>query len=263
MRNAVTTKRLYDEVTGQFRKLQELEVARETLTHMMVHDLRSPLTGLQAYLDLLGMAIATGAKDEVLEFAREANVIAGQLKELVSQVLDVSRLESGQMPLATEETDLVPLVPVAVASLGPAPADVRVAYDMPGHAVVVTCDRDLVCRVLTNLVGNAYKFTPKGAWCALAWSSEMGVFASPSRTMGLESRQNFGMSYSRNLGNLLWAGPHRSGPRALVSPSVSSRSKRTGEKSAWKPRAPGEPDSGSSCQRFRPAWRRHDVKATR
>jgi len=163
VRNAVTTKRLHDEVTSQFRKLQELEAARDTLTHMIVHDLRSPLTGLQAYLDLLRMAVAAGANDEVLEYAREANAISGQLKDMVSQVLDASRLESGQMPISPEDTDLVQLLPIAAASLGPAPQAVQIVYQLPRHPVVVSCDRDLISRVLVNLVGNAFKFTARNS----------------------------------------------------------------------------------------------------
>jgi len=145
VRNAVTTKRLHDEVTSQFRKLQELEASRDTLTHMVVHDLRSPLTGLQGYLDLLRVAVAAGSNDEVLEFARDAHAIAGQLREMISQVLDVSRLESGDMPLSPGDTDLVELLSAAVASLGPPP---------DGIGIVGT-------RVVANLVGNAFKFAPR------------------------------------------------------------------------------------------------------
>jgi signal transduction histidine kinase len=163
VRNAVTTKRLHDEVSSQFRKLQELESARDTLTHMIVHDLRSPLTGLQAYLDLLRMAVAAGANDEVLEYARDANAMSGRLKDMVSQVLDVSRMESGQMPVTPEDTDLVQLLPEAAASLGPPPPTVRIVYQLPHHPVVVSCDRDLVSRTLVNLVGNAFKFTPRAS----------------------------------------------------------------------------------------------------
>jgi signal transduction histidine kinase len=53
--------------------------------------------------------------------ASEADVIAARLTEMISQVLDMSRLESGQMPFSLKETDLVALLPAAVASLGPPP----------------------------------------------------------------------------------------------------------------------------------------------
>ena len=156
VRNAVTTKRLYDRVAQQFRQLQELEAMRDSVTHMIVHDLRSPLTGLQGYLDLLSM-VADGNR-EVAEYALEAHKIADRLKELVSQVLDVSRLESAQMPLSRTDIDLVQLLPTAVASLGPPPEGISIAYEISGEQVVVACDYDLISRVIINLVGNAFKF---------------------------------------------------------------------------------------------------------
>ena len=156
VRNAVTTKRLYDRVAQQFRQLQELEAVRDSVTHMIVHDLRSPLTGLQGYLDLLSM-VADGNR-EVAEYALEAHKIADRLKELVSQVLDVSRLESAQMPLSRTDIDLVQLLPTAVASLGPPPEGISIAYDISGEQVVVACDYELISRVIINLVGNAFKF---------------------------------------------------------------------------------------------------------
>lgn len=160
VRNAVATKRLHDQVATQLAQLQELETARDTLTHMIVHDLRSPLTGLRGYLELLRM-VANG-NGEIVEYASEADAIAGRLTEMISQVLDVSRLESGQMPLAAKETDLAALLPAAVASLGPPPSEIKVSYDLPGSPVLMTCDPDLISRVVSNLVGNAFKFTPTG-----------------------------------------------------------------------------------------------------
>ena len=175
VRNAATTKRLHDEVTSQFRKLQVLEAARDTLTHMIVHDLRSPLTGLQAYLDLLRVAVAAGSNDEVLEFARDAHALAGDLKEMISQVLDVSRLESGDMPLSPEDTDLVELLPSAVASLGPPPDGIGIVYETAEQPFVVACDRDVVRRVVANLVGNAFRFAPRRGEVRIGLEGSDGV----------------------------------------------------------------------------------------
>lgn len=170
VRNAATTRRLHAQLATQLRQLQELEAARDTLTHMIVHDLRSPLTGLQGYLDLLH-TVADG-NAEVLDYASEAQLIASRLTEMISQVLDVSRLESGQMPLSLGETDLNVLLPAAVASLGPPPSAITVTYDMPQSPVRVICDPDLIGRVVVNLVGNAYKFTPPAGWVSIGLAAE-------------------------------------------------------------------------------------------
>jgi two-component system sensor histidine kinase/response regulator len=156
VRNAVTTKRLYDRIAQQFGQLQVLEAVRDNVIHMIVHDLRSPLTGLQGYLDLLSM-VADGNR-EVADYALEAHKIADRLKELVSQVLDVSRLESAQMPLSRTDIDLVQLLPTAVAVLGPPPDGISLGYEISGEQVRVACDQDLISRVIINLVGNAFKF---------------------------------------------------------------------------------------------------------
>ena len=161
VRNAVTSKQLHDEVTGEFRRLQELEAARDTLTHMIVHDLRSPLTGLQAYLDMLSIGLAAGSTEQALECARDAHAVAGRLQEMISQLLDVNRLESGDMPLSLGDVDLAGLLSSAIASLGPPPNGIDIVYEIAPQPFVVACDRDLVMRVVANLVGNAFKFSPR------------------------------------------------------------------------------------------------------
>jgi two-component system, sensor histidine kinase and response regulator len=165
VRNAAATRHLHDRLATQLRQLQELESARDTLTHMIVHDLRSPLTGLRAYLDLLQMA--ADGNPEVMEYVAEGQKIAGRLTEMISQVLDVSRMESGQMPLSVKETDLSQVLPAAVATLGPPPSGITLEYEIPQKPVSIHCDPDLIGRVVVNLVGNAFKFTPRGGQVTL------------------------------------------------------------------------------------------------
>lgn len=160
VRNAAGVKRLHDQVASHLRHLQELEAARDTLTHMIVHDLRSPLTGLQGYLDLIGM-VANG-NHEVAEYASDAQAVVRRLSGMISQVLDVSRLEAGEMPLSLKDTDLTALLPAAVATLGPPPSAIEVVWTLPERTVTLACDPDLITRVVANLVGNAFKFTPAG-----------------------------------------------------------------------------------------------------
>jgi signal transduction histidine kinase len=77
------------------------------------------------------------------------------------------------MPLSLKETDLRTLLPHAVASLGPPPEGITVGFDLPESPVAVTCDPDLISRVVINLVGNAFKFTPPGSQVRVALVSEV------------------------------------------------------------------------------------------
>jgi signal transduction histidine kinase len=62
-----------------------------------------------------------------------------------------------------------------VASLGPAPSGIEVAYELPGSPVMISCDPDLISRVVVNLVGNGFKFTPPGG------KVRVGLAAEPDR----------------------------------------------------------------------------------
>ena len=66
------------------------------------------------------------------------------------------------MPVALSDTDLTSLLPSAVESMGPAPSGIRVLFEMQQTPVQVMCDQNLIARVLVNLVGNAFKFSPPG-----------------------------------------------------------------------------------------------------
>jgi signal transduction histidine kinase len=144
-------------LADQYRRLQELEALRDNLVHMLVHDLRSPLTALRANLDLARMSVETSDAD-LAETLDEARTATTKMTEMVSDVLDVSRLESGQMPLQRTDTDLAALAAEAVALVGA--SEGRVQLEVARPAVHARCDASLIRRVIANLVANAMKFTP-------------------------------------------------------------------------------------------------------
>ncbi|HEY3012328.1 MAG TPA: ATP-binding protein, partial [Gemmatimonadales bacterium] len=65
--------------------------------------------------------------------------------------------------------------PAAVAALGPPPCGINLTYEMPESPVTILCDPDLISRVVVNLVGNAFKFTPSGG------RIRIGLVAEPDR----------------------------------------------------------------------------------
>jgi signal transduction histidine kinase len=140
------------------------ERLRDDMTHAMVHDLRNPLSGISTSLDLLISGV-TGAispsQREILEIAEHS---AQRMMELVNSILDVNRLESGQMPLQCKWVEIGPLAS-DVIQMEKAVARERslcLESDVPVSLPGVWADPALIRRVLQNLVGNAIKFTPPG-----------------------------------------------------------------------------------------------------
>lgn len=144
------------------QQVLDLERQRDDLIHMIVHDLRTPLTsiigGLQTVIDTDFEAEITS------EFVPMSLDSANVLLEMVNTLLDINKMESGQMALD--------LGPVQISSLvAQAVAQVRGLCAEHGHELrvelgvacpVLQADGDKLRRVLTNLLGNAIKFTPDG-----------------------------------------------------------------------------------------------------
>ncbi len=150
------------ELERSYARLRELEQLRDDLVHMIVHDMRSPLMVLKGHLALLrqgGVGKFSAEADADLVSALQA---ADHLKNMANELLDMSRLEEGKLPIVPEPHDLVALVAEVTA-------DVRVldrarAFCVTGvKTVLVACDGRLIRRVLQNLVSNAVKHTPAGS----------------------------------------------------------------------------------------------------
>ena len=161
VRNALRLRKLHSELEAQYRKLQDLEQLRDSLVHMLVHDLRSPLTGISAYLQMSRERIGELGDPQLDADFEEMGRSVAQLTDMVSDVLDVSRFEAGAMPLQPAPLDLRTVVAEAVSALGRA-RHAAVAVDGGQEPVAAVADPEVIRRVVTNLVGNAVKFTPRG-----------------------------------------------------------------------------------------------------
>jgi len=160
--------RFTQELQESYRRLQELEKMRDDLTHMIVHDLRTPLTSVIAGMQTLEVV------GELDGFQREMVGIAiggGEtLLGMINDLLDVEKMESGLMQLDYAALDAAELVTSAahqVASLyeGKKLTLVRqIAPSLPPFQG----DESKLRRVLVNLLGNAIKFTPSGGTLTVA-----------------------------------------------------------------------------------------------
>ncbi len=154
-----------------------LDQFRDDLTHTMVHDLRNPLTGIHAALTLL----LRGASDSLLEGQRRiisiALLSAERMVKLVNAILDISRLETGQMPLKPVVFRFSDVVrdSVELQKLTISQHDLNFVNAVTEDVPLVLADRELIERVLQNLMGNAFKFTPAGGEIAVRAAVESSM----------------------------------------------------------------------------------------
>jgi signal transduction histidine kinase len=140
----------------------ELEQLRDDMLHMLVHDLRTPLTGLMLGLDL--MTFSQSKPEEHAELLQRTRQSAATLLNQVNTILEVRKLEAGRLELERELTYLPMLVEQALASTLPLAQQVQqtVLQDFAADLPLLWLDVRLFVRVIENIVGNAVKFTPLG-----------------------------------------------------------------------------------------------------
>lgn len=160
IRLAEAERRQKAELEENYNQLRELESLRDSLVHMIIHDLRSPLAGIRGYLELLTARIAAGLGPTESEYFNLIERNTDRMMQMVTALLDVSRLESGQMPLNLQAHDLTSLARAALGSLGSLAGQRRVSVEAPPEPVMTLADKEIVERVIGNLLSNAFKFTP-------------------------------------------------------------------------------------------------------
>ena len=141
------------------------EALRQELSNMIVHDLRNPITSIASSLLMLRELLEEGEETplliEVVETARSSTTY---LLNLVQSILDVARMEQGQMALDCESRPLGDCVQDAIHSLNSQAlrAHVTLTADIPPDLPPVWADEEKIRRVLMNLLDNAIRHTPQG-----------------------------------------------------------------------------------------------------
>jgi signal transduction histidine kinase len=157
MESPQSLERQVNELTAANLLLQEQLARKEQFTAMIAHELRSPLTPIINYAQIVARP---NQRRETIE--RGTNIIISQawrLTRLVSDLLDSSRLSSGQFSLTRRPCDAVALVREVVEQLRPVAPYHRFAVETPGMPVMGNWDCDRLQQALGNLVDNAIKYS--------------------------------------------------------------------------------------------------------
>jgi two-component system phosphate regulon sensor histidine kinase PhoR len=171
--------RLYEAENRLVSELRAVDQTKSDFLATVSHELRTPLTSITGYVEMLRDLDAgpvTPAQDQMLEtVARNA----ARLRNLIEDVLTLSKIEAGAFKSVMRPVDLADVVTAAVAALRPAAAAKGLALDCdsPGQGLIVGGDAGQLDRLLMNLLSNAVKFTPEGGRIQVSAAAEGAVAA--------------------------------------------------------------------------------------
>jgi len=162
---AVENTRLLEEA-AQAEILREVDRFRSELVANVSHELRTPLGLIKIFCTTLMREDVAFDRETQLEFLQDIERETNHLEEIVTNLLDVSRMESGRLYLEKQPTDLGLLVDEVVGELRNQPGHYQIACDFPDR-LIAPVDRGRLAQVLRNLLSNAIKYSPDGTKIAI------------------------------------------------------------------------------------------------
>jgi signal transduction histidine kinase/DNA-binding response OmpR family regulator len=174
-----------------FRKIQDEDQRKNEFLAMLAHELRNPLAPISNAVHILRVSDGDAGK---LAWARE--LIARQLKQLVRLVddlLDVSRITRGKIELKIESVDVEQVIQEAIETSRPSIDAQRhtLSLQLPNVPLQVRGDYARVAQILSNLLNNAAKYTPRGGRVSLSATNEDGEAVFRIRDSGVGIPQEF------------------------------------------------------------------------
>ncbi|HEY5789191.1 MAG TPA: ATP-binding protein, partial [Gammaproteobacteria bacterium] len=149
------------ELKAANERLQELDRMKDEFVSTVSHELRTPLTSIRAFSEIL-MRDAEMPGERRHEFLGIVVKESERLSRLINQVLDMTRIESGQVDWQSEQLDLRVIVDEALAATSQLfdEREVALHWVRPDGEVAVVADHDRLIQVIINLLANAVKFCP-------------------------------------------------------------------------------------------------------
>ena len=159
------------------RDLQELDRLKSSFLANMSHELRTPMNSIIGYTDLLIDRVDGDINEEQEKSLRKVANNAQHLLQLINDILDMSKIESGKIELTPRETDLTRLIKTTVSTFEPVLGhkNLTITLDFSPDLPPVFIDDDKTTQILNNLLSNAVKFTNQGGITVHARPSNIGI----------------------------------------------------------------------------------------
>lgn len=175
-----TEKYLHEKLERNYHELKKLEQARDAMVHMIVHDLRNNVTTIRGYTQLLQSAIDKGCFDEKriykdIECIYES---AEEMSTLIEGILDVSKIEAGEMPVSYGEINLLDFAKNMCERYMPLAGgkNITISIDHESDSATVCADKELLSRIVQNLFVNALRYARTKIAVSVKCHNEKAIF---------------------------------------------------------------------------------------
>lgn len=168
---AISNAQLYAEV-------QRANVAKSEFVSFVSHELKTPMTSIRGYADLLAAGSVGEVNEAQTEFLSTIRFNIQRMATLVSDLADVSRIEAGRMHLEFAPVALNEVVEEVIRSTRSLAAEKthEVICDFEENLIQVWGDRNRLAQVLTNLASNAIKYTPENGQIVISLREEDNIW---------------------------------------------------------------------------------------
>jgi signal transduction histidine kinase/CHASE3 domain sensor protein len=166
--------RLYESEERLVAELKSLDLAKSSFLASASHDLRTPLTSIIGYVEMLTDGEAGPLPPAQARMLDAVSRNVRRLKTMIEDMLTISKIELGAFASRLHPLDLTSLVPAAADVIRPSAAAGGLTFEVsyPDHDLVVDGDAEQLDRVLVNLLSNAVKYTPRGGAVSLTLASD-------------------------------------------------------------------------------------------
>jgi len=164
-----------------YSRLKEVDKLKDDFIGMAAHELKTPLTIIKGYISMVSVDRLT--EDDKENISR-VNISINQLNKLITDILDVARLTQGRLQFKLREMNVVTEAQKTVEALQPLATEkhIKLIYEKKDSVLKANLDPDRFTQVLTNLIGNAVKYTPRGQVKVLVYEEKERAYIRISDT---------------------------------------------------------------------------------
>ena len=160
LRGAIAAAEAFAQQRAAVAELERLSRAKSDFVSIVSHEFRTPLTGIQGFSEMMQSEDLT--IEEMREYAGDINKDAHRLNRMITEMLDLDKMESGRMEIHREPVDLNTIVSEAAERLRPNAPQHPLSLRLDPMVGEMSGDRDKLTQVMANLLNNAVKYSPNG-----------------------------------------------------------------------------------------------------